>query len=58
MMNAHNASHPALSAQRLTLRAGMRTLLDAFTHTFYAGENSMACVSPTGSRCRSRSVAR
>jgi len=38
MMNAHNASHPALSAQRLTLRAGMRTLLDAFTHTFYAGE--------------------
>ncbi|NPT60565.1 ABC transporter ATP-binding protein [Paraburkholderia elongata] len=38
MMNAHNASHSALSAQRLTLRAGMRTLLDAFTHTFYAGE--------------------
>jgi iron complex transport system ATP-binding protein len=27
-----------LSAQRLTLRAGARTLLDAFTHTFYAGE--------------------
>ncbi|MFM0499281.1 ABC transporter ATP-binding protein [Paraburkholderia caffeinilytica] len=44
MMNAHNAynaqnaPHPALSVQRLTLRAGMRTLLDAFTHTFYAGE--------------------
>ncbi|MFM0665430.1 ABC transporter ATP-binding protein [Paraburkholderia sediminicola] len=38
MMNAHNAPHSALSAQRLTLRAGMRTLLDAFTHTFYAGE--------------------
>ncbi|MFM0092508.1 ABC transporter ATP-binding protein [Paraburkholderia sediminicola] len=38
MMNAHNAQHSALSAQRLTLRAGMRTLLDAFTHTFYAGE--------------------
>ncbi|MFM0084016.1 ABC transporter ATP-binding protein [Paraburkholderia sediminicola] len=38
MMNAHNAQHSALSAQRLTLRAGMRTLLDTFTHTFYAGE--------------------
>ena len=38
MMNAHNAPHSALSVQRLTLRAGMRTLLDAFTHTFYAGE--------------------
>ncbi|QQC65393.1 ABC transporter ATP-binding protein [Paraburkholderia ginsengisoli] len=31
-------AHAALSAQRLTLRAGSRTLLDAFTHTFYAGE--------------------
>ncbi|MFM0735414.1 ABC transporter ATP-binding protein [Paraburkholderia sediminicola] len=38
MMTAHTAPHSALSAQRLTLRAGMRTLLDAFTHTFYAGE--------------------
>lgn len=38
MMNVHNAPHSALSAQRLTLRAGIRTLLDAFTHTFYAGE--------------------
>ncbi|WP_429568628.1 ABC transporter ATP-binding protein [Paraburkholderia sp. JPY419] len=27
-----------LSTQRLTLRAGARTLLDAFTHTFNAGE--------------------
>jgi len=36
----HTASHaePVLSAQRVTLRAGTRTLLDAFTHTFYAGE--------------------
>jgi iron complex transport system ATP-binding protein len=31
-------THTALSAQRLTLRAGSRILLDAFTHTFYAGE--------------------
>ncbi|WP_207003169.1 ABC transporter ATP-binding protein [Trinickia mobilis] len=29
---------PQLSAQRLTLRAGARTLLDDFTHTFYPGE--------------------
>lgn len=27
-----------LSAQRVTLRAGSRTLLDSFTHTFYSGE--------------------
>ena len=39
MMQAQaTLSHPALGAQRLTLRAGARTLLDAFTHTFYAGE--------------------
>ncbi|RDJ99461.1 ABC transporter ATP-binding protein [Paraburkholderia lacunae] len=38
MMQAHHSAHAALSAQRLTLRAGSRTLLDAFTHTFYAGE--------------------
>ena len=29
---------PQLSAQRLTLRAGSRTLLEDFTHTFYPGE--------------------
>ncbi len=38
MMQVHDASQSVLSAQRLTLRAGVRTLLDAFTHTFYAGE--------------------
>ncbi|SIT48871.1 ABC Fe3+-hydroxamate/cobalamin transporter, ATPase subunit [Paraburkholderia ribeironis] len=39
MMQAHhNASAPALSAQSLTLRAGTRTLLDGFTHSFHAGE--------------------
>jgi iron complex transport system ATP-binding protein len=39
MMQAQtNSNHAALSAQRLSLRAGTRTLLDAFTHTFYAGE--------------------
>jgi iron complex transport system ATP-binding protein len=39
MMRAdHSATSSVLSAQRLTLRAGARTLLDAFTHTFYAGE--------------------
>ena len=33
------ATTPAtLSAQRVTLRAGARTLLDSFTHTFYPGE--------------------
>ncbi|TDY25622.1 iron complex transport system ATP-binding protein [Paraburkholderia sp. BL6665CI2N2] len=39
MQTRHAPSHEAtLSAQRLTLRVGARTLLDAFTHTFYAGE--------------------
>ncbi|MFM0226526.1 ABC transporter ATP-binding protein [Paraburkholderia dipogonis] len=38
MMQAHSVSESVLSAQRLTLRVGARTLLDAFTHTFYAGE--------------------
>ncbi|MBW9130320.1 ABC transporter ATP-binding protein [Paraburkholderia phenoliruptrix] len=38
MMHTANRAEPALSAQRVTLRAGSRTLLDAFTHTFYAGE--------------------
>ena len=39
MMQAANRVSPnALSAQRLSLRAGSRTLLDAFTHTFYPGE--------------------
>ncbi|MFM0669888.1 ABC transporter ATP-binding protein [Paraburkholderia sediminicola] len=38
MMQAHSASESVLSAQRLTLRVGARTLLEAFTHTFYAGE--------------------
>jgi iron complex transport system ATP-binding protein len=39
MMRAQpNATSSVLSAQRLTLRAGARTLLDTFTHTFYAGE--------------------
>jgi iron complex transport system ATP-binding protein len=38
MMQAHSISESVLSAQRLTLRVGARTLLDAFTHTFYAGE--------------------
>ncbi|HEX7935739.1 MAG TPA: ABC transporter ATP-binding protein [Paraburkholderia sp.] len=38
MMHASRPSSPTLSAQRVTLRAGARTLLDAFTHTFYAGE--------------------
>jgi iron complex transport system ATP-binding protein len=27
-----------LSAQQVTLRAGERTLLERFTHTFYPGE--------------------
>ncbi|WP_341312945.1 ABC transporter ATP-binding protein [Paraburkholderia sp. IMGN_8] len=38
MMQAPNSTHATLSAQRVTLRAGSRTLLDAFTHTFYEGE--------------------
>jgi iron complex transport system ATP-binding protein len=40
MMQAHPLPSPeaTLSAQRLSLRMGARTLLDTFTHTFYAGE--------------------
>jgi iron complex transport system ATP-binding protein len=39
MTQAHTNLEPAvLSVQRLTLRAGARTLLDGFTHTFHAGE--------------------
>lgn len=38
-MSAAGRSHGAsLSAQHLSLRAGARTLLDDFTHTFHAGE--------------------
>ncbi|WP_168792885.1 ABC transporter ATP-binding protein [Paraburkholderia aromaticivorans] len=38
MQTRHAPGESVLSAQRLTLRVGARTLLDAFTHTFYAGE--------------------
>ncbi|MFT4065144.1 ABC transporter ATP-binding protein [Paraburkholderia sp.] len=39
MIRTHDISSASgLSAQRLTLRAGARTLLDAFTHAFHAGE--------------------
>ncbi|TAL97658.1 MAG: ABC transporter ATP-binding protein [Paraburkholderia sp.] len=38
MMNAHAFAASTLSAQRVTLRAGTRTLLDDFTHTFHPGE--------------------
>ncbi|SDQ34551.1 iron complex transport system ATP-binding protein [Paraburkholderia fungorum] len=39
MMQARdNSQQHALSAQGVTLRAGSRILLDAFTHTFYPGE--------------------
>ncbi|WP_229012537.1 ABC transporter ATP-binding protein [Paraburkholderia gardini] len=38
MMNAHASAASTLSAQRVTLRAGARTLLDDFTHTFHPGE--------------------
>jgi iron complex transport system ATP-binding protein len=38
MTPSHDPARASLSAQRLTLRAGARTLLGAFTHTFYAGE--------------------
>ncbi|WP_035486107.1 ABC transporter ATP-binding protein [Paraburkholderia xenovorans] len=38
MMPTFDTAQAVLSAQRLTLRAGARTLLDAFTHTFYEGE--------------------
>ncbi|HEY3597415.1 MAG TPA: ABC transporter ATP-binding protein [Paraburkholderia sp.] len=37
-MSARTSAHATLSAQRVTLRAGTRTLLDSFTHTFYPGE--------------------
>jgi iron complex transport system ATP-binding protein len=35
---SQTSSQHALGAQGLTLRAGSRTLLDRFTHTFYPGE--------------------
>ncbi|MDR8400244.1 ABC transporter ATP-binding protein [Paraburkholderia sp. USG1] len=38
MMPTFDTAQAVLSAQRLTLRAGARTLLGAFTHTFYEGE--------------------
>jgi iron complex transport system ATP-binding protein len=38
MMPTNNLAQPTLSAQRVSLRAGARTLLDGFTHTFYPGE--------------------
>jgi iron complex transport system ATP-binding protein len=38
MMPINNLAQPTLSAQRVSLHAGARTLLDAFTHTFYPGE--------------------
>jgi iron complex transport system ATP-binding protein len=38
LMNAHALATATLSAQRLTLRAGARTLVEDFTHTFYPGE--------------------
>ena len=37
-MNARASADAALHANQLTLRAGSRTLLDTFTHTFYPGE--------------------
>ena len=37
-MNAHASAESTLHVQQLTLRAGSRTLLDDFTHTFYPGE--------------------
>jgi iron complex transport system ATP-binding protein len=38
LMNAHGSVATTLCAQRVTLRAGARTLVDDFTHTFYPGE--------------------
>ncbi|WP_144145002.1 ABC transporter ATP-binding protein [Paraburkholderia sp. BCC1884] len=38
MTSTRESDHSPLSVQRLTLRMGARTLLDSFTHTFYAGE--------------------
>jgi iron complex transport system ATP-binding protein len=37
-MNARTDLDAALHVDQLTLRAGSRTLLERFTHTFYAGE--------------------
>jgi iron complex transport system ATP-binding protein len=37
-MSTRSSSSATLSAQQLTLRAGSRVLLDAFTHTFHPGE--------------------
>ncbi|CAB3755127.1 ABC transporter ATP-binding protein [Paraburkholderia solisilvae] len=37
-MKAHASVATTLCAQRVTLRAGTRTLIDDFTHTFYPGE--------------------
>ncbi|MBP0591382.1 ABC transporter ATP-binding protein [Paraburkholderia sp. LEh10] len=37
-MNARMAAGTSMHAHRLTLRAGSRTLLEDFTHTFYPGE--------------------
>ncbi|RFU46093.1 ABC transporter ATP-binding protein [Paraburkholderia sp. DHOC27] len=38
MTNSSPNAQATLSAQRITLRAGTRTLLASFTHTFYPGE--------------------
>lgn len=38
LTNAAEARQASLSAQHLTLRAGERTLLEDFSHTFYPGE--------------------
>ncbi|MCC8391730.1 ABC transporter ATP-binding protein [Paraburkholderia sp. MMS20-SJTR3] len=38
MIEATPSATALLSAQRLSLHAGARTLLDAFTHSFHAGE--------------------
>jgi hypothetical protein len=37
-----------LSAQQITLRAGERTLLERFTHTFYPAEISVVLPAPFG----------
>ncbi|GAB2919621.1 ABC transporter ATP-binding protein [Paraburkholderia jirisanensis] len=46
-MSGHASSTGMLSAQRITLRAGARTLLADFTHTFYPGE-SWCIAGPNG----------
>jgi iron complex transport system ATP-binding protein len=46
-MSGHTSSTGLLSAQRITLRAGARTLLADFTHTFYPGE-SWCIAGPNG----------